>query len=52
MEYQYLAAKGQEVSELVELLQDAEVRLKQSLATHKMNNVRRKIMGCYYNQPV
>jgi hypothetical protein len=44
-EYEYLAARGQDVSELVELLQDAQVRLKQSLATTKMNNVRRRVMG-------
>lgn len=44
-EYEYLAAKGQETNELVELLQDAQIRLKQSLATTKMNNVRRRIMG-------
>lgn len=50
MEYPYMAAKGQFVSELVELLQDAQTRLKQSLASMKMNDVRRKVMGCYFNK--
>ena len=49
MEYEFLAEKGKDTSELVELLQDAQVRLRQSLATAKMNNVRRRIMGCYFN---
>lgn len=48
MEYPYMAARGQDVSELVEILQDAQTRLKQALATSKMNNIRRKAMGCYY----
>jgi hypothetical protein len=47
MEYEYLAARGQDTSEMVELLQDARVRLRQSLATARMNNVRRRIMGCF-----
>lgn len=47
-EYHYMAARGQEVSEMVEMLLDAQTRLKQALATSKMNNVRRKAMGCFY----
>jgi hypothetical protein len=50
MEYEYLAARGQDTSEMVELLQDAQVRLRQSLATTRMNNVRRRIMGCFNNE--
>lgn len=45
MEYPYMAARGQEVSELVVLLQDARNRLRQSVATSRMNNVRRRMMG-------
>jgi hypothetical protein len=45
MEYEHLASKGQDFSELVELLQDARQRLRQSLATRKMNDLRRKIIG-------
>eukprot|EP00980_Cylindrotheca_fusiformis_P011231 scaffold2575_cov101-Cylindrotheca_fusiformis.AAC.5 len=44
MEYEHLASKGQEFSELLELLQDARLRLRQSLATSKMNDLRRKLM--------
>ncbi|CAJ1949648.1 unnamed protein product [Cylindrotheca closterium] len=44
MEYEQLASKGQEYSELIELLQDARQRLRQSLATSKMNDIRRKLM--------
>ena len=43
-EYTDLAAKGQETSELIELLQDARLRLLQSIETTKINNVRRRIM--------
>lgn len=45
MEYEHLASKGQDFSELVELLHDARLRLKQSLATSKMNDLRRRIMS-------
>jgi hypothetical protein len=45
-EYEHMAGKGQEVSELVELLQDAQNRLQQCLSTTTMNNARRRIMGC------
>ena len=44
MEYSHLAAKGQETSELIELLQDARLRLLQSIETTKINNVRRRIL--------
>jgi len=47
-EYQYLAARGEEVADLVELLHNAEVRLHQALAMKKMNNARRRVMGCYF----
>jgi hypothetical protein len=50
MEYPYLAARGQEITELVELLKDAQTRLEQSLAISKMNNIRRKAMGCFYSK--
>lgn len=50
MEYEYMAERGQEVSELVEMLQDAQNRLKQCIETAKMNNVRRRMMGCYFNE--
>ncbi len=50
MEYPYLAERGQEVSELVELLKDAQTRLEQALATSKMNNIRRKVMGCFFTK--
>lgn len=43
-EYQFMAAKGQEVSELVELLQDAQLRLRQACETSKLNNIRRQII--------
>jgi hypothetical protein len=45
MEYEHLASKGQDFSELVELLHDARLRLRQSLATSKMNDLRRRIMS-------
>jgi hypothetical protein len=45
MEYQHLAQKGQEVNELVEVLQDAQFRLRQSMETTKINNARRRMMG-------
>jgi hypothetical protein len=48
MEYPYMAERGQDLSELVEMMQGAQSRLKQALATSKMNNVRRKATGCYY----
>lgn len=43
-EYEHLASKGQEYNVLVELLQDARVRLRQTLATRKMNDVRRRVL--------
>jgi hypothetical protein len=45
MEYQYLAHKGQELNELVEILQDAQFRLRQNMETTKINNARRRMMG-------
>lgn len=45
MEYPYMAARGQEVSEILILMQDARKRLEQSMGTLKMNNVRRRVMG-------
>lgn len=50
MEYPYMADKAREVNELIELLQDSQTRLRQALATSKMNNIRRKAMGCFYTQ--
>ena len=44
-EYEYMAQRGQKVNELVELLQDAQNRLHQCLATSAMNNTRRRMMG-------
>ncbi|KAL3940105.1 MAG: hypothetical protein SGBAC_005289 [Bacillariaceae sp.] len=44
MEYEQLASKGQEYFELIELLQDARQRLRQSLATSKMNDIRGKLI--------
>jgi hypothetical protein len=45
MEYQHLAQKGQEINVLVELLQDAQFRLKQNMETTKINNARRRMLG-------
>jgi len=50
MEYPYMAEKAKEMNELVELLQDAQTRLKQALATSRMNKMRRKAMGCFYTE--
>ena len=47
-EYPYMADKAREVNELIELLQDAQTRLKQAVATTKINNIRRIAMGCFY----
>ena len=43
-EYADLAAKGRETSELIELLQDARLRLLQCIEVSKINDVRRRIM--------
>jgi hypothetical protein len=45
MEYQYSAHKGQELNELVEILQDAQLQLRQNMETTKINNARRRMMG-------
>jgi hypothetical protein len=45
MEYQYLAHKGQEINELVEILQDAQFRLRQNMESTKINNARRRMLG-------
>jgi hypothetical protein len=45
MEYQYLAQKGQEINELVEILQDAQFRLRQNMEGCKINNARRRMLG-------
>jgi hypothetical protein len=50
MEYPYMADKAKEVNELIELLHDAQTRLKQAFATSKMNNIRRKAMGCFFSE--
>jgi len=44
MEYEYLAARGQELSELLELLKDAKSRLGKALQTSKFNDMRRQML--------
>ena len=47
-EYHYMAAQAQDVNELVELLKDSQLRLRQSIETSKMNNIRRRIISGVY----
>jgi hypothetical protein len=47
-EYHYMAAQAQDVNELVELLKDSQLRLRQSIETAKMNNMRRRIISGVY----
>lgn len=51
-EYPYMADQARDVNELLELLQDSQTRLKQGLATSKMNNIRRKTMECFHIEAV
>lgn len=46
--FQSLASKGQQLSELVELLEDAQLRLRQACETAKLNNLRRQIIEAGY----
>lgn len=47
-EYPYMAAQGQEVNELVEVLKDSQIRLRRSIETTKMNNIRRQVISGVY----
>ena len=47
-EYPYMAAQGRDVSELVELLKDAQIRLRRSIETTKLNNIRRRVIAGVY----
>ena len=44
MEYEHLVSRGQDYSVLIELLQDARGRLRQTLATRRINDVRRRVL--------
>jgi hypothetical protein len=46
--YDVMATKGQELSELIELLEDAQLRLRQACETSKLNNLRRQIIDASY----
>jgi hypothetical protein len=46
--YQSMASKGQQLNELVELLQDAQLRLRQACETSRLNNLRRQIIEAGY----
>jgi hypothetical protein len=43
-EYQKLSTKGKDISELVELMKDSQLRLRQSVARVGLNNLRRKMI--------
>mmetsp|Transcript_24799 Transcript_24799/g.52597 ORF Transcript_24799/g.52597 Transcript_24799/m.52597 type:complete len:874 (+) Transcript_24799:115-2736(+) len=47
-EYPYMAAQAQEVNELVEVLKDSQIRLRRSIETTKMNNIRRQVISGVY----
>lgn len=47
-EYPYMASQAREVNELVELLKDSQVRLRRSIETTKMNNIRRQVISGIY----
>lgn len=47
-EYPYMASQAREVNELVELLKDSQVRLRRSIETTKMNNIRRQVISGVY----
>jgi hypothetical protein len=47
-EYPYMASQAREVNELVELLKDSQVRLRRSIETTKMNNIRRQVIAGVY----
>ena len=47
-EYPYMASQGRDVSELVELLKDAQIRLRRSIETTKLNNIRRQVIAGVY----
>ncbi|VEU41273.1 unnamed protein product [Pseudo-nitzschia multistriata] len=47
-EYEYMAAQAREVNELVELLKDSQIRLRRSIETTKMNNIRRQVISGVY----
>lgn len=44
MEYEYVASQGREVSELIELIQDAQTRLRLALEAEKVNDIRRSFI--------
>ena len=47
-EYPYMASQAREVNELVELLKDSQVRLRRSIETTKLNNIRRQVISGVY----
>jgi len=47
-EYPDMASQAREVNELVELLKDAQVRLRRSIETTKINNIRRQLIAGVY----
>lgn len=47
-EYPYMASQAREVNELVELLKDSQVRLRRSIETTKINNIRRQVIAGVY----
>ncbi len=44
MEYEYLASQGRDMSELLELIQDAQTRLRLALETENVNDIRRSFI--------
>ncbi len=50
-EYPNMASQAREVNELVELLKDAQVRLRRSIETTKINNIRRQVVAGVYPEP-
>ena len=47
-EYPFMASQAREVNELVELLKDSQIRLRRSIETTRMNNIRRRVIAGVY----